>query len=445
MPDQPQVTTTTIDVNALGSLGFAPTADAAVTPKTKDMFDFRTPTDKITGPSIAEALKNQKAADAPDKQEQTPELGIDGKPKAITPDINLLNTLADGLQQDMKEAAANQDTPEGGAKPAGDIPVQGDKSDKAYKNAMVQYLKGKIEKGEFLPYEDFDESKEKITDYLNKFTNEDLEALAETNDRTRQEKFQDEYRNGFIQTLPEHLQWVVGNLIDGSADPQAVYAALARVEQSRKLDPAAEGDQAGIARNYLQATNFGTPDEIAAQIEEWKEGDVLGKKAAQFKPKLDKMVEDQVKQYAQDAEQSKEQQRQAANYYVENVTNTLKELKLGELPITKKQAESLYRWQVQDIQPSVRTGQPTNALWRALENIQFVKPDFGLQSEITWLANDPKGYRDWVMQQGKNEQQAKVTRELKGQQGVNTYGTDPEGDQKKVTKLPKPKSMFEFN
>src|SRR3954464_4153274 len=181
-----QVTQTTIPVSALGSLGFAPSADAAVTPKTRDIFDFSTPVDKLTGASIADALKNQKKEETEGAPERKPETGVDGQPKPIIPDAKLLNSIADGIHQDIVEAGKQDDVE--GVK-SGDAPVQGDKSDKAYKNALVSYIEKKIKKEEFQPYADFDEAKKDIKSYLNDFTNEELEELTETNNKTREETF----------------------------------------------------------------------------------------------------------------------------------------------------------------------------------------------------------------------------------------------------------------
>ena len=74
------------------------------------------------------------------------------------------------------------------------------------------------------------------------------------------------------------------------------------------LDPANEYDQAEIARQYLTATNFGTPEEIENEINDWKDMDRLEQKANQFKPKLDRMQEEIVARQLAEQEQKKEQQ-----------------------------------------------------------------------------------------------------------------------------------------
>ena len=90
-----------------------------------------------------------------------------------------------------------------------------------------------------------------------------------------------------------------------------------------ELDPANANHQAEIARQYLTATNFGTPEEIEEEIETWADTERLEKKANQFKPKLDRMQEKIVQQRLAEQEQKKAQQEDAAAQYMDNVYTTL--------------------------------------------------------------------------------------------------------------------------
>ena len=161
----------------------------------------------------------------------------------------------------------------------------------------------------------YDETKQSLQDHLMSLTHEQLEDLIDLNQDTRENKTKEEYREEFFNSLPGHLKHVARYLADGSVDPEDVYSSLLRVEQNRKLDPEDINDQEIIARNYLTLTNFGTAQEIAEQVEEWKEANTLGKRVSSFKPKLDAMEEQQVIAYAQQAEEYKKEQEQAAQWY----------------------------------------------------------------------------------------------------------------------------------
>ena len=104
---------------------------------------------------------------------------------------------------------------------------------------------------------------------------------------------------------------------------KGLFRTLAQVEEMRELDPEDEYDQAEIARQYLYATNFGTPEEIEEEIETWRDIDKLGQKALQFKPKLDRMQEEIVARQLAEQEYKKEQQAKQAKAYTDSVYNTL--------------------------------------------------------------------------------------------------------------------------
>jgi hypothetical protein len=99
----------------------------------------------------------------------------------------------------------------------------------------------------------------------------------------------------------------------------------------RQLDTTNEYDQAEIARQYLYATGFGTPEEIESEIQDWKDLNRLEQKANQFKPKLDRMQEEIIERELAEQEEKKQQQAHQARAYQDNVYNTLSNGELVEL------------------------------------------------------------------------------------------------------------------
>ncbi len=414
-----QVSVKNIPVSTLMDMGMMSGSEDVLTPKSRDIFDTTKPIDRINAQELSKQLEQK--ADADTNTDESAE-----KPKPQGPNLKSLDDIGEGIHKTIIDNAREADT-----NPEETAPVITTKEEKAAKNSLVSFLKGRIEKGDFQTYNDYDESKQKLGEYLNSMTNEELEELADSNYKTKEDSIKESYRNEFFTSLPKHLQYVVRNLADESVDPQSVYAALARVEHVNNLDPADGNDQTAIVQSYLQAKEFGTPDAISEQIEEWKEAGVLEKKAAQMKPQLDKMQEQQLKMYADQADQYKQQQQQAAEWYAQSVTEALKDGDLNGLKIPKKVQKQLYDTLLLDVKPSVRNGQPLNGLWQALEKIQVVEPNFKLLSEIAWHVTDPQGYRDFILQQGKNEQQGKITRELKTAQGSNQDLSDEPVEQRK--------------
>jgi hypothetical protein len=180
----------------------------------------------------------------------------------------------------------------------------------------------------------------------------------------------------------------------------------------RQLDPDDEYDQAEIARQYLYATNFGTPEEIEEEIETWKDIDKLGQKAHQFKPKLDRMQEEIVARQLAEQEYKKEQQAKQAKAYTDSVYNTLLEGEIGGIKLDRKTQGLLYSGLVQPNYPSI-SGKQTNLLGHLLEKYQFVEPRHDLIAEALWLLSDPDGYRNKIKDQGTKVATEKVVRQLK--------------------------------
>lgn len=423
-----------IALNALEGVGLLPTDAAVITPNQKDIFsESESSIDQIGLDKLNEEIEKKEQ-----QKEETLEQGKEAEAKVSTPKD--LSGVADILP-DIEETFEKEGEPgtESG------VPESEDKTELKTKTALVKFLQKKIEAGHYQPYGGeggYDETKQELKDYLNGLTHDQLEDLIDLNQETRETKTKEEYREEFFNSLPGHLKHVARYLADGTVDPEAVYASLMRVEQNRKLDVTDPGDQETIAKNYLTLTNFGTPQEIAEQVEEWKEADTLGKRVASFKPKLDAMEEEQTLAYAQQAEEYKKEQEQAAQWYASSVEEVLRKGEIGGFKIDRKKQQQLYESLLLDIQPSARTGQPTNALWRKLEEIQVVKPDFDFFLEIADHILNREQFMSRVKQEGANGQQSKITKELKTLQGTGANkGQSIVGEQpkKKTTGIVKQK------
>lgn len=421
-----------IAIDALGDLGFAPDNLDVVIPKQKNFFDVNT--DPLKGMSGAD-LNSQIEAENKLEQEKVVETPVieEVKPKIVNKHITdetLFDEFGKALKEDKIEGAAETTA----QTEEGTEPIKG-------KKALVNFLKGKIEKGDFVAYNDYDD-KQPIGDYLNALPTDQLEALIDQNYDVKREKDREEDQSAWYQSLPGHLRYVAESLAK-SEDPQSIYSALFRAEQSAALDPDNEHDQEAIATNWLTVQGNYSNTEIADQVQEWKEAGSLAKRAAQFKPKLDKLQEEQIQAYAQQSEQYKQQQEQASQWYVSSVQDALKDADLGGLKLTKKQQANLYNEMVLNIKPSQRDGRPLNGLWQALERIQVAEPNYKHLAEITWLATDPKGYKEMLIQSGRNEQQSKVTKELKTLQGSDRgLGEEMKVEEKKRG-LPRQVNPFE--
>ena len=305
---------------------------------------------------------------------------------------------------------------------------------KVDKSGTAELVKKLIEKGQIVPFDD-DKS-------LDEYSLKDFEELLEANFNERESKIRQDTPREFFEALPEELQAAAKYVADGGEDLRGLFRILAEVEEHRQLDPRDKGDQEYIVREYLRATNFGNDSEIEEEIEEWRDRGDLQAKALKFKPKLDKMQEQVVAQKLAQQEHMRKQQQTAANVYMQNVYDTLKNGDLGGVRLDKKTQGMLYAGLVQPNYPSI-SGKPTNMLGHLLEKYQYVEPRHDLIAEALWLLSDPDGYKAKIKDQGKQAQVEKTVRQLKTEEARRTISSPVvESEEKVQRRIPRNDSFF---
>ncbi len=312
---------------------------------------------------------------------------------------------------------------------------------KTEKSGLVEFLKKRIENNEMFAFDDYDETKQSLDDYLGGLGEKDVEELWQANVNNIKDEVAASTPQEFFQSLPEELQYAAKYVADGGQDLKGLFQALAQVEAVREMDPADDNDQEHIVRQYLQATNFGTPEEIDEELTTWKDLGTLEKKAKQFKPKLDQMQEKIVQSQLQEQEYRKQQQQNAADAYQKNVFEALRPAEINGLKLDKKVQAQLYTGLVQPQYASI-SGKPTNLLGHLLERYQFVEPNYPLIAEALWLLSNPDEYRGNLMKQGKTQAVEQTVRQLKTEQSRKNISTYQDEEQDKPRKISKPQNIF---
>ena len=247
---------------------------------------------------------------------------------------------------------------------------------------------------------------------LDDYSAKDWEELIEANLEEKANQVRRETPKQFFASLPEELQIAARYVADGGTDIKGLFNTLGSVEETKQLSLKSETDQETIIKEYLSATGYGTSDEIAEEIEIWKDLGKLEKQAAKFKPKLDKMQEKIVVKKLEEQDLKRKQQEHASQQYMSNVYETLKEGSLGDIKVDRKTQAMLYNGLVQPSYPSV-SGKNTNLLGNLLEKYQFVEPNYTLISEALWLLQDPDGYKAKIMDKGAQKSVESTVRKLK--------------------------------
>ena len=312
---------------------------------------------------------------------------------------------------------------------------------KTEKSGLVGFLKKRIESKEMFAFDDYDETKQDLEEYLGSLGEKDVEELWQANVDNMKSEVAAKTPQEFFESLPDELQYAAKYVADGGQDLKGLFQALAQVEQVREMDPTDENDQEGIVRSYLQATGFGSADEIEEEVATWREIGSLEKKAKQFKPKLDQMQEEFVQATLAEQEAKKEQQEHAAQAYMQNVFEALRPAEINGLKLDKKTQAQLYSGLVQPQYPSI-SGRPTNLLGHLLEKYQFVEPNYPLIAEALWLLSNPDEYRSSLTKQGKNQAVEQTVRQLKTEQSRKNVSTYQEEEETRSRKISRPQNIF---
>ena len=306
-------------------------------------------------------------------------------------------------------------------------------------NGISDVFSKLIKDDKIVPFDD----EKSLEDYSAK----DWEELIEANLEEKANQVRRETPKQFFASLPEELQIAARYVADGGTDIKGLFNTLGSVEETKQLSLKSETDQETIIKEYLGATGYGTSDEIAEEIEIWKDLGKLEKQAAKFKPKLDKMQEKIVVKKLEEQDLKKKQQEQASKKYMSSVYETLKEGTLGDIKVDRKTQAMLYNGLVQPSYPSVN-GKNTNLLGHLLEKYQFVEPNYTLISEALWLLQDPEGYKAKIMDKGAQKSVEQTVRKLKtaaASKSSTSLGVQEKEDNKRKPagkKLPRTNNIF---
>lgn len=411
MPENQTVQTSVqeIDLDIDSWLG-APGADSIVTPAAK--------TDEK--PNIFSPGKTDLSfLDEPEKKTEEEEEVSRGT-------LEILDELDEGL---VKKEEEEEDSSKKTGRP------------RTEKSGLVEFLKKRIESNEMFAFDDYDEKKQTLDEYLSNLGEKDVEELWKANVENLKQEVASKTPAQFFESLPEELQYAAKYVMDGGQDLKGLFQALATTEQVRSLDPEQESDQEQIIKQYLQATNFGDADEIEEELTTWKDLGVLEKKAKQFKPKLDAMQEEVLQYQIAEQEQKKQQQEAAAQAYTQNVFEALRPAEINGLKLDKKTQAQLYSGLVQPQYPSI-SGRPTNLLGHLLEKYQFVEPNYPLIAEALWLLSNPEEYRGNLMKQGKTQGVEQTVRQLKTEQARKNVSSYQEEEEQKPKRIARPQNIF---
>lgn len=347
--------------------------------------------------------------------------GESSTPEPKAPEVTSLEDLEELLETSIEEAQKNP-----GGRPS------------LTKDVMIETANKLIEKGLLFPFDDG----KKLEDY----SQADWEELLEANFKEREDKLLEEVPATFYESLPNELKRAYEYVANGGTDLKSMFKALAAAEEVKELDPGSIDGQESIVRSYLQATNYGTAEEIEEEIEALKDRGDLETKAERFKPRLDQMQEQIIKAKIEQQEKAKQQQEAQAKLYQENVYKALEKGELNGVKLDNKVQNLLFSGLVQPNYPSI-TGRQTNMLGHLLEKYQWVEPRHDLIAEALWLLADPDGYKSKLKESAEKNALEKTVRQLKTEEASKIASSTTEEEDNRATREPsrtlnRPKKNF---
>jgi len=382
-----------VEVNLDEIFNGAPGADSITLPeeetKKPNVFSRKKDVDMsfIDKPAAEETKEEEVTETAESNTEEVVEAKKETKKESTVSAEEIDEILGDNIESE--ETVENTETKKRGRKPI---------------SGVSDVFKKLIDDEKILA---FDDGKD-LEDYSAK----DWQELIQANLDERANAVRRETPKQFFESLPQELQIAARYVADGGTDLKGIFKALSTVEETRELDVKNSKDQKHIIREYLSATGYGSQEEIDEEIEVWSDLGKLEQQANKFKPKLDKMQEKVVARKLQEQQMKKKQQEQASQNYMQNVYNTLKDGRVGNIKVDKKVQSFLYNGLVNPAYPSI-SGQNTNLLGHLLEKYQFVEPNYNIVTEALWLLADPKGYKSNIMKMGENKAVEQTVRKLK--------------------------------
>lgn len=307
------------------------------------------------------------------------------------------------------------------------------------KETFVEFIRENIESGDYINYDDHQEGQD-LQEYLSKLSVEDLKNLHKENLARIRKEESSKGPEEYIQSLDPKIVKAIYYSQMGQ-DPTPYIQAQYQLDNIRNVDLEQETVQEHVVKAHLTNTQFGTPEQIDAEIQIIKDRGHLEDKAKQFHPHLVRLDEQRVQHLEQQA--AYEEQQRAVQYqqYTQGLLEALKPAELAGIKLDKKTQETLY-YGLTELQYPDRAGNPTNLLGSILDRVQFTEPNYQKLARITLYAMDPDAYDEKIRQQGANVNTQQVVRQLKTEQSRHLAPTETINNDRKQNTIPRRNAMF---
>lgn len=229
------------------------------------------------------------------------------------------------------------------------------------------------------------------------YSPEEVEELIQANIAQRESDAQTNALKDFYASMPPSVQKILTYATNGATpvDMKNLYKQLSVAEEQQALDINDKNSQKEIIRRYLTATRWGDENEIEDEIASLADKNELEKRARQFKPKLDKLNEEEINKKLEEQNEISKQREQRNIEYINTTGKALSSQTLNGIPLDRGTASKLFHGLIENKFP-LSNNNSGNMLSYFIDQYQWVKPNPELLAEALWLLSDPDDYRKRV-------------------------------------------------
>lgn len=312
--------------------------------------------------------------------------------------------------------------------------AEDDEDDSSNKSRSSYYddrkvIRRLIDNGTLLPL-DIDKD---IEDY----SDEEIEELLIANIQDKTEKAQNSVLEQFISELDDNARKILEYAISGGKDFKSILKAIGELQEVSEL----EDNPEQIVRAYLKHKGM-EEDEIEEQIEIYKKANALSSVADKYRDKVVELKQKEIEKKIEEQKKYEEQKRKYAEWYVQQIDNTLKKGKIVDIPIDKTKARILKKIVTEPTHTSL-SGEKVPEFVKLLEKYSVEDPNPERIIEAAWLLYDRDSYIEALTQKIRSEVKAEEIRKLRSTiQRDRSSGSIEEPE---TTKLKKPTQTTRTN
>lgn len=256
-----------------------------------------------------------------------------------------------------------------------------------------------VERGKLLPLD--------IDKDIDEYDDDEIEELLIANMEERTEKAQETVLEQFIAELDDNARKILEYAISGGKDFKSILKAIGELQEVNELEDHPEQ----VVRTYLKYKGM-EDDEIEEQLDIYKKANALSSIADKYRDKVVELKQKEVERTIEEQKKYEEQRRKYAEWYVQQVDNTLKKGKIGDIPVDRNKARLLKKIVTEPTHTSL-SGEKVPEFVKLLERYSVEDPNPERIVEAAWLLYDREGFIDALTQKIKSEVKAEEIRKLR--------------------------------